>query len=214
MENVTDMTISEFAEALSTSDPVPGGGSVSAYVGALAAALSGMVASLTSGKKKYAEHQKEIEEIIKQSSEQREKLMKGIERDIKCFEPLAETYRLPANTPEEKAKKEEILEEKLLIAAEAPLILMSDIIDALKTAVRLADIGSKIVISDVGVAVFLADAAVSSAGLNVFINTKLMKDRDKAKEINTVADSLINESFRLRTEVLPKILMGVRDDLI
>ena len=146
MDMIRLLTIDDFCQLLSTPAPVPGGGSVSAYVASLGAALAGMVANLTSGKKKYAEYQDEIEDIIKAANILRDDLMEGISKDAESFLPLAGAYSLPANTEEEKRIKEKTLEELLVVAASAPLELIKKIIPAMEILERLTDIGTKLAI--------------------------------------------------------------------
>ncbi|GAB6160691.1 cyclodeaminase/cyclohydrolase family protein [Howardella ureilytica] len=212
MDMIKNLSIEDFCGLLSTSSPVPGGGSVSAYVASLGTALAGMVANLTSGKKKYAEYQEEIEDIIKTADVIREDLMDGISRDAESFLPLAGAYSLPSETEEEKKYKEETLEELLVVAASAPLELIRKIIPAMEILERLTEIGTKLAVSDIGTGLLLCDAAATSAALNVYCNTKLMKNRSVADKMNEEADELIKRSFQIRANNLPKVIVSLRTD--
>lgn len=194
IENAENISLKEFAEALAGSDPVPGGGGVSAYAAALGAALGSMVCALTSGKRKYADTQEELEGIMEQLKRHRTKLLAGIKEDADSFLPLAKAYSLPETTPEEKKEKESIMEGLLLTAAETPLSLMRKIFDVLELLERLTAIGSRLAISDVGVGASMCRAAMESASLNVFINTKFMKDREKAVLLNDEAKELVSSA--------------------
>lgn len=212
MDMIRLLTIDDFCQLLSTPAPVPGGGSVSAYVASLGAALAGMVANLTSGKKKYAEYQDEIEDIIKAANILRDDLMEGISKDAESFLPLAGAYSLPANTEEEKRIKEKTLEELLVVAASAPLELIKKIIPAMEILERLTDIGTKLAISDVGTGLLLCDAAATAAALNVYCNTKLMKNRELANKMDEEADELLKRLFQIRANNLPKVIVSLRAD--
>lgn len=198
-------SLEDFADALAGSDPVPGGGGVSAYAAALGAALGSMVCALTTGKKKYAETQGELDGIIPKLEAFRKRFIDGIKEDAESFLPLAKAYSLPEATPEEKAHKEEVMEELLLKAAETPLSLMCDISECLVLLERLAEIGSRLAISDVGVGAAMCRAAMESASLNVFINTKYMKNREKAASLNDEATELVSGAQVLSEDILKQV---------
>ena len=169
-----------FLEELSSSAPVPGGGGASAACGAMAAALGSMVGNLTSGKKKYAEYQTEIEETIVKAQALRDELKALVEKDAECFEPLARAYSIPKDEP----GRDEKLEECLKVAASAPYEMVLKAEETAGLLARLAVIGSRLAISDVGVGATLCTSAAEGAAMNVYINTKLMKDRAYAEELN------------------------------
>jgi len=204
-KGLKNTALEEFADALAGSDPVPGGGGVSAYAAALGAALGSMVCSLTTGKKKYAETQGELDEIIPKLEAYRRRFIDGIKEDADSFLPLAKAYSLPEATPEEKAHKEEVMEELLLKAAETPLSLMCDISECLVLLERLAEIGSRLAMSDVGVGAAMCRAAMDSASLNVFINTKYMKNREKAASLNDEATELVSGAQVLSEDILKQV---------
>ena len=205
IEKMERTTLEDFIWELGSSEPVPGGGGASAYVAALGAALGNMVCFLTTGKKKYAEYQAEIEEIIPKLNVYIKRFMTGMKEDAHCFLPLSKAYSLPEDTPEEKAHKEAEMERLLLGAAEAPLRLMCDISEVLVIIERLADIGSRLALSDVGVAAAMCRAAMESASLNVYINTKYMKDRAKAQSLNDEASELVSMAVTLSEDILVQV---------
>lgn len=212
-KNIPDMkkmTVEEFAGILASSEPIPGGGGVSALVAALGAALGSMVCSLTTGKKKYEKTQPELDLIIPRLEEYRIKLLDGMKADAEVFLPLAEAYSLPKATEEESRHRDEVLEKLLLEAAKTPLILMDDIIRVMDLLEKLSRIGSRLAVSDVGVGISLCKAAVDSAALNVFINTKMMKDRKKAAQLNIEADELKEESSAICRWVMSEVISAVR----
>ena len=212
-KNIPDMnkmTVEEFAGILASSEPIPGGGGVSALVAALGAALGSMVCSLTTGKKKYEKTQPELDLIIPRLEEYRIKLLDGMRADAEVFLPLAEAYSLPKDTEEESRHRDEVLEKLLLEAAKTPLILMDDIIRVMDLLEKLSRIGSRLAVSDVGVGISLCKAAVDSAALNVYINTKMMKDRKKAAQLNMEADELKEESSAICRWVMSEVISAVR----
>ena len=158
------------------------------------------------------EYQDEIEDIIKAANILRDDLMEGISKDAESFLPLAGAYSLPANTEEEKRIKEKTLEELLVVAASAPLELIKKIIPAMEILERLTDIGTKLAISDVGTGLLLCDAAATAAALNVYCNTKLMKNRELANKMDEEADELLKRSFQIRANNLPKVIVSLRAD--
>lgn len=190
-EKMTAKSCEEFISVLASSAPVPGGGGASALVGAIGTALGNMVGSLTVGKKKYADVQDEILELKARSDELQEKLLMMVEKDAEVFEPLSKAYGLPSGTDAEKAEKERVMETVLKAASEAPFGIMELCMEAIDIVSRFSEIGSKIAISDAGCAAACCRAALNAASLNVFINTKLMKDRTYAEEMNKRAEEML-----------------------
>jgi formiminotetrahydrofolate cyclodeaminase len=133
-----------------------------------------------------------------------------MDKDAVAFEPLSKAYGLPKGTDEEIAHRNKVLEEALVVASEAPLELMEKIVEGIKVTKRVAEIGSKLAISDAGVAVQCLKAALNGASLNVFINTKMMKNRDKADEFDKRADEMIRVGNEMADEVYAKVLADVR----
>lgn len=169
-------SIQEFAEVLATKAPVPGGGGASAYVGALGVALGSMVGNLTTGKKKYAEVEEEIQFLLAASEKLQGELMELIQKDADAFYPLSQAYGMPKETEEEKAEKERVLQEALVDATMVPLQIAEKSVKALRLLKRYAQIGSRIAVSDAGVGAAFCEAALKGAKLNVMINTRLLKD--------------------------------------
>ena len=207
---VESMTIQEFLDVLSSKEPVPGGGGASALAGALGNALGQMVANLTIGKKKYALVEDEIKELAER--------MKGIQgqfsaladQDAKVFAPLAKCYSLPSGTEEEKAYKAEVMEARLLDASLVPMEIMEKAWEMLEIMDILADKGSRMAFSDVGVGVQLIRTALLGAVMNVYINTKSMKNREKAEEMNEKAERLIKEGTEAADRIYQKVLEQLR----
>lgn len=206
---MTEYNIKKFKDVLASSEPVPGGGGASAYVASLGMALGTMVANLTTGKKKYAQYQEEIEACIIQSQKISDELIEFIKKDAKAFEPLSKAYGLPRDTDEQKLERDKVLENALVVASEAPIELMKKIMEAIELLDRLSIIGSRLAISDIGVGIQFAKAALNGASLNVFINTKLMKDRDKAQAMNEETQRILKAGNELADKVYDEVLSAI-----
>lgn len=200
-----DLSIEQFLDDLFSKKPIPGGGGASALVAAVGIALGGMVGNLTLGKKKYADVQDEIEEILKAAEKLQHDLEDLIQKDAENFEPLAKAYGLPKSTPEEKAYKEKVLEEALYQACQVPLEIMRKCVESIDLHARLEKIGNKLAISDVGVGVAFLKAALEGASLNVFINTKMMKNDAVRTKINEEAYQLIEEGKQKADEIFQRV---------
>lgn len=207
---MTDMNMKAFLDELSSSAPVPGGGGACGYVAAIGMSLGTMVANLTTGKKKYAEYQEEIEKMITDTAKLTDELAECMDKDAASFKPLADAYGLPKNTPEEIAHKEEVMEKALVVASEAPLAMMEKILEAMMLLDRLSVIGSRIALSDVSVGIKLCEAAMNGASLNVYINTGMMKDKSLADKLNAKADDLIKRSEELSQITYERVLKEIR----
>ena len=129
---MTDMTMDNFLAVLSSSEPVPGGGGACGYVAAVGMSLGNMVLALTTGKKKYAEYQEEIEELIVKATDLTKRLAECMDKDAESFKPLAAAYGLPKDTEEQIKEREAIMAKALVTASEAPLSMMELILEAMK----------------------------------------------------------------------------------
>ena len=198
--------ISEYLEVLSSKAPVPGGGGASALAGALGNALGQMVVNLTVGKKKYAEVEEEMQKYLTDLKTMQQEFLHLSDRDVEVFAPLAECYRLPSTIPEEKEHKDAVMEEKLLDASMVPVEIMEKSLELLEILDVLADKGSRMAVSDVGVAVQFTRTALLGAVMNVYINTKSMKNREKAEEINQKAKRMIKIGKSQADEIYEKVL--------
>lgn len=185
----------EFLDTLASKEPVPGGGGASALVAAVASALASMVANLTTGKKKYADFQSRVDELLPWLEKKREELLADIQKDADAFYPLSQAYSLD----KEAANRDTIMEEALLTAARAPLSIMEDVYELVPVLEELKDHGSKLAISDVAVAAAACSMALKGAVMNIYINTKSMKKREVAEELNEKATSILKEGV-LRCE--------------
>lgn len=196
----------EFLTALASKEPTPGGGGASALVAAVSCSLCSMVSNLTTGKKKYAQYQEKIDEYLVLLEEKNRILQADIEKDAKAFAPLAAAYSLDKSTP----GYDDIMEKALFDAATAPKEILEDIYSLVPVIEDLAVMGSRLAISDVAVAAACLDAALKGCVLNVYINTKSMKNRDKADEMNTYVTKLVSDGARRLSAVYETIDAGLR----
>ena len=151
---------------------------MAALVGSIGAALAGMVCNLTTGKKKYAQYEADIQRITGEARALMNELMAQIDRDAENFYPLSKCYGLPATTEEEKAVKEEKMQAALKVAITAPIDIVRLAYKAIALHRELAEKGSKLAVSDVGCGVLCLKAAMQCGWLNVMINLKSIHDRD------------------------------------
>jgi len=203
-------SIDSFIEELSSKAAVPGGGGACGLVAAVGMSLGNMVMALTNGKKKYAKYQEEVEETIKRASILTKDLLECMDKDAKAFEPLSKAYSLPKETREEIEYRDKVMEEALLVAAKAPLEMMELILDAMKMIDRIAQIGSRLALSDAGVGISMCNSAMEGASLNVYINTKLMKNTKEAKALELRADELREQASEISTKTFDYVLKEIR----
>ena len=206
MEDFTQLTCRDFVTVLGSAQPVPGGGGASALVGAVGMALGNMVGSLTVGKKKYAAVQDDIIRLKQQSDALQTTLLALVAEDAAAFAPLSRAYGMPTTTEEEKQTKQRVLEAALNDACKAPLKIMEACGECILLHHELAEKGTVIALSDVGVGTALCKAALMGASLNVFINTKAMKDRSVAEEINQQTMLLLNAYIATADDLYQSIL--------
>ena len=192
-----EKNVDRFLETLASSAPTPGGGGAAALCGALGIALGNMVGSLTLGKKKYADVQEDIAELNAKAEALRAGFVALVDADAEAFAPLSRAYSIPKDDP----ARDEIMEPALLRAAEAPLEIMRKCAEALELISGYAAKGSALAISDAGCAAALCGAAMEAAALNVKINTKSMKNRAVADNINAEMNELLQKYFVRSQEI-------------
>ncbi len=188
-----EQSCTRFLAELAGKAPVPGGGGASALVGAAGVALGNMVGCLTTGKKKYAAVEADIQALNARAEALRRELEALVQADAEAFAPLAAAYGLPKDTPAQAAHKAAVLEAALDTACAVPLEIMQKCAEGIVLVEQYAAKGSVLAVSDAGCAAALCKAALQSASLNVFINTKLMTDRPRADALDAQADALLNE---------------------
>ena len=201
-----DKPASEFLAELSSNAPVPGGGGASAAVGAFAAALGMMVTNLTIGKKKYAEYEEEVKAVRDRLEGLRDQLIDLVDADAVAFEPLSKAYSIPKDDP----ARGTIMENALYEASIVPMKIMETILSAAQDLEILVEKGSRLAVSDVGVGILFAQAAIEGASLNVYINTSSMTDRERAAALDARADAIIAEGAALKERIYSGVLAAIR----
>ena len=202
---LTNLSCEEFMSQLASKAPAPGGGGAAALVGAVGAALGNMVGNLTTGKKKYAAVEEDIQKLNAQAEMLRKKLEGLVQADADAFTPLAAAYGLPKETPEQQAHKAEVLEEALKMACEVPMEIMEACCEGIALAAEYAEKGSVMAVSDAGCAALFCKAALQAAALNVSINTRLMTDREFAEVADREAEKMLSEYLPLADRTYEKV---------
>ena len=205
-QDSTQNTCREFVSALASAAPSPGGGGAAALAGALGAALGNMVGSLTVGKKKYADVEKEIVALKRKCDALQSALLDMVAEDARCFEPLAAAYAIPKDDP----SRVDIMEKALKTACEPPMRIMELCCEAIEAVAVFAEKGSRLAVSDAGCGAALCRAALESASLNVFINTRAMSDRDAAAALNGRAEAMLKKYVPMADAVLEKVRAGLK----
>lgn len=208
--SMLDKTCHEFIEALASKAPVPGGGGAAALGGAIGMALSNMVGNLTVGKKKYADVEEEVKELIAKGSKIIEELKTLVDKDAEVFEPLSKAYGLPAETEEQKKIKEETLEKCSKDACSVPMEIMRKAFEGIKIHHRMGQIGSMLAISDVGCGVVFLKAALISGMLNVIINLNTIKDQEFVNKTKAEMEQLLNEGSKIADETLEMVINKIK----
>ncbi|MBQ2009739.1 MAG: cyclodeaminase/cyclohydrolase family protein [Selenomonadaceae bacterium] len=202
-----DMTLEtcrNFVTVLASDAPAPGGGGAAALVGAIGTALGNMVGSLTVGKKKYADVEAEIIQLKGKCDALQTQLLDQVEADEINFLPLAKAYGIPKDDP----NRDKIMEEATIIACSTPMKIMELCCEAIDCIAVFAAKGSRLAVSDAGCGAVCCKAALQAASLNVFINTKSLKNRDVAEEMNRKANLMLNKYCQLADEIFNEVKAG------
>ena len=199
---LTDMTLTAFADETSSESPAPGGGSISAYMGALGAALGTMVANLSAHKAGWDDRWEEFSDAAEKGRHIQDRLIALVDEDTEAFNRIMDVFSMPKGTPEEKAARSAALQEATLYATEVPLRTMKTSFEAFELLEEMARKGNPASVSDVGVGALAARSAVFGAWLNVKINAAGLKDREKADAILAEAEKIAEEAARRESEIL------------
>ena len=177
---IVDRSIRGFLDELASSAPTPGGGSAAALVGAVGAALLAMVGNLTAGKKGYEAVDRSMRDLVAESDRLRGELTRLADEDVRVFGEVMAAYRMPRGDDAERAARRAAIQSALLDATEAPLELARVCAEVIDLAATAAEEGNSNVVSDAGVGVVAAHAALRAAALNVWINAGSIEDREFA----------------------------------
>ena len=204
-ERLVRMSVKGFARETASESAAPGGGSVSAYMGALAAALGTMVANLSAHKRGWDDRWKEFSDWAERGQDVMERLLRLVDEDTEAFAKIMDVFSMPKGTEEEKAARAEAMEKATLYASRVPLKTMQTAMEAMPVALAMARIGNPASASDAGVGAIAALAAVRGAHLNVRINAAGLKDRALATELTDEAARIEAEAVAAETEVLAEV---------
>ena len=206
---LTDMDVSAFVDALASDAPAPGGGSAAALTGALGTALLRMVAGLTANKKKYAEHEPQMRELITEADALILHLTDCVNRDAAAYDGVTAVYAMPKDTPEQKEQRIQAVQDALKTCTLVPIETMRYTAAALDLAERALGKSLTGAASDLGVAGLSLKAAVQGAWLNVLINLKYIEDIEFAKQYRNEGEEIIKKSASTADRIYEKILNEV-----
>ena len=201
-KNLVDMTCTAFAEETASESPAPGGGSISAYMGALGAALGTMVANLSSHKAGWDERWEEFSDYAERGQAIMAELLHLVDEDTEAFNRIMAVFAMPKSTDEEKAARSAALQEATLYATQVPLKTMKASLKVFEIVKAMAEIGNPNSVSDAGVGALAARSAVLGAQLNVKINAAGLKNREVADALVAEAEAIAAEAIKLEAETL------------
>ncbi|PLW79455.1 glutamate formimidoyltransferase, partial [Candidatus Woesearchaeota archaeon] len=200
-DGLKDMKVNAFADELASDSPAPGGGSVAALLGSMAASLSCMVSNLTYYKKKYEKSKEMMGEVGEQAQLLKQRLLNAIDEDTEAFNRMAAAGRLPKNTDEEKVLRDEAMEEANKYAMQVPFTTMNDSLQVLRLAKKVAENGNPNCLSDAGVANLCGYAAIMGAYYNVKINAPSVEDKDFTNNMLKDCEKIISEAQKIYDEI-------------
>lgn len=204
-KKLTDMTCTEFAEETASESPAPGGGSISAYMGALAAALGTMVANLSAHKAGWDDRWKEFSDQADRGHELLQQLLHLVDEDTEAFNRIMDAFKMPKSSEEEKAARAAAIEDATLYATRIPLSTMETACAVFPLLESIARTGNPASVSDAGVGALAARSAVLGAQLNVRINAASLKNRDEADRLTTRAAGIAAEAIAAEARVLETV---------
>ena len=205
-EKMIEKSCADFAAVLASKAPVPGGGGAAALVGALGTALCSMVGNLTVGRKKYAQYEADVKRMLEKGAAVQERLLDLVDKDAEAFEPLSKAYSIPKDDP----KHDETLEAATKFACEAPVEMMKACCEAIELLEEMLEKGSVTLVSDVGCGALCCAAALESASMNIFVNTKTLLDREAAAKLDDQADAMLRESMPRARKVADEVNRRLR----
>lgn len=204
-KRLIDLTAKGLAEETASESPAPGGGSISAYMGALGAALGTMVANLTAHKAAYDDRWEEFSNAAEEGQALMDQLLHLVDEDTAAFNRIMDVFAMPKKTGEEKAARAAAMESATLYATEVPLRTMETAFKVFPLLRKMVDEGNQSSVTDAGVGTLAARAAVRGAFLNVKINAGGLKDRAKAEELIARGAEIEKEAARLEAEILADV---------
>lgn len=204
---LVDNSVKDYMDVLSSDQPAPGGGSVSAVSGALGVSIMQMVASLSIGKKGLEDHQEAIKNLFDKADVYKEFFIKAIDEDSKCYPKVISAYRLPKDTDEEKEIRTEEIQKAYKYATEIPFSIGQKAHEFIDLLDDLIDISNKNIITDAYVSASQLDTCVDGALINARINLKYIKDKDFVDEKTEKIEFILKDS----REKLDRIRVKIRN---
>ena len=207
---LVDLTVKEFLDKVAGNEPVPGGGSIAALNGAVASALTAMVANLTVGKKNYEMHEELMNHIRSLAMKEKDTFTDYIDRDSEAYAAVFACFKMPKGTDEEKALRSAAIQEATKHAALVPMQVARNAYELMSVITDVARLGNRNAVTDACVALMSARTAVLGALLNVRINLGSIKDKDFADDLQREADILERQTLEREKEVLDAINQELR----
>ena len=200
--SLTDLTVKGLLDVTAGKDPVPGGGSISALSGSIAAALTEMVAGLTIGRKKYAEVEEQMKQHVERVHEIRQPLILDVDRDSEAYNVVFEAFQMPKETDEQKAARSAQIQEATKIAANVPMEVARRVYSLLSDIEEVVSNGNQNAVTDGCVAMMSARNAIIGALFNVRINLTSIKDEQFVADMTAEADRLEREVIEREAKVI------------
>jgi glutamate formiminotransferase / formiminotetrahydrofolate cyclodeaminase len=199
---LVDMSLSDFADETASESTAPGGGSVSAYLGALGVALATMVANLSSHKRGWDDRWKEFSDIANQGQQYKNELVKLVDEDTRAFNKIMDAISMPKNNEEEKLRRKKAIDDATKYAIEVPYRVMKATLGSMEVIKAMAEKGNPNSASDAGVGALCARSAVIGAYLNVKINAAGLEDKSFTEKIISEGSSIVEKAKVLESEIL------------
>ena len=200
--SLTDLTVKGLLDVTAGKDPVPGGGSISALSGSIAAALTEMVAGLTIGRKKYAEVEKQMKQLVERVHEIRQQLILDVDRDSEAYNVVFAAFQMPKETDEQKAARSAQIQEATKIAANVPMEVARRVYSLLSDIEEVVSNGNQNAVTDGCVAMMSARNAIIGALFNVRINLTSIKDEQFVADMTAEADRLEREVIEREAKII------------
>jgi formiminotetrahydrofolate cyclodeaminase len=207
---LAELTVKEFLARVASNEPVPGGGSIAALNGAIAASLTAMVANLTIGRKNYEMHEELMQHIASVATKRGDSFMDDIDRDSEAYEAVFACFKMPKTTDEEKCARSAAIQEATRHAALIPMQVARDAYELMTTIADVARLGNHNAVTDACVAIMSARTAVLGALLNVRINLTSLKDKEFALKLQDEADRLEILTIECEKEILSSVNQDLR----
>jgi len=202
-------TIEQYLNDAASSKPAPGGGSVSALAGALGTAMGSMAANFTVGKKKFADVEPRVKELLASLAKEQAALLQLMDEDVTAYSTVSKAYGMSRETDDQKKERRAAIQKALVVAMDVPLRIIRSCSSVFAVLSELVDIANPNLISDVGVSAILAQAALEGGKLNVEINIASLKDQDLVSITRTEIDTASSDAARQHDEILQKVRAAV-----